>query len=252
MAASWTEVISSVQTDHAKIEAQRRAVEGEGTAVRADLVEADRALEQLTQEASSISSAVACSLAGQSCESSMHVVQQRQHKGVRRAAVLAEEVQGARNRIQALSQRVASTAHTAGEAIPRLWGKASGAIAAQSKTLAATEQRHAELKLSSDRLLQASRSLHDRARLLQNEIRTAAACTADKQSMLMQLRTSLSRAQSTSAALVEQLAALDPMESLAREQERHTSTIRKLQDRIASVRSETSDLEAKILAIDIS
>ncbi len=249
--ASWTEVISSVQTDHAKIEQQRRAVEGECTAVRADLVEADQALEQLTRQVSSISSALACSLAGRSCEPSVRVVQRRQTADVQHAATLADDVQSARNRIQELSTRIASSAHTAQKQVPRVWGKATGAIASTAATLASTEQRVAELKLGNDRLLSTSRSLVERAILLQHEIETEAACSANKENTVVFLRTSLSQAQSASERLGERLAVLDPME-LAREQDRRASTIRKMQSRLANVRRETSDLEAKILAIDVS
>eukprot|EP01043_Picozoa_sp_COSAG02_P039524 COSAG02_NODE_3128_length_7315_cov_4.407844_3_plen_251_part_00 len=250
MAASWTDVISSVQTDHAKIEQQRRAVESECTALRADLVEVGRALEELTQQASSISSQIACSLADRatSCESSVRVVQRRQTAGVQHAVAVADEVQSARNRIQELSKRVASSAQTAQKRVPSVWGKATGAIASTAATHASTEQRVAELKLGTDRLLCTSRTLSERVSLLQHEIETEAACSAKKEDTLVLLRASLAEAQ---IAIEGQRALLDPME-LAREQERHASTIRQMQSRLAVMRSETSDLEAKVLAIDVS
>jgi len=248
---SYSACVQDVSASFHSIEKQRRAVEGESTAVRAELIDASRCLEELTQQASSIA-AVLAQWRTDAGESSARVVQRRVHTSSASATALAEEVAAARRRMQDLSKRVASSGSTAKKAVPRVWDKAAGGIASTAATLASTEQRISELKSSTDRLSQASQVLAHRAHALQQQLQSFSNSTADKQKTLAELRASLSQAQATSTGLVDRLMSLDPMESLAREHDRCAATIRKLQSRIASVRSETSGLETQILAIDVS
>ena len=249
---SFSACVQDVSASYHSIENQRRSVEGEGAVVRAELVDASRALEELTQQASKIAAVLAEWQTDSAGESSVRVVQRRVQNSSASAAALAEEVAAARRRTQNLLKRVASSGSTAQKAVPAAWNKASGGIASTAATLASTEQRVAELKLSVDRLSQASQTLAHRVHALQQQLQSFSNSTADKQKTLAELRASLSQAQSTSTALVDRLVALDPMDSLAREHAQCAATIRKLQSRIASVRSETSGMETQILAIDVS
>lgn len=250
-AASWSEVISSVQMDHAKIEAQRRDVESECTAIRAGLAAVDNSLEQLAQQAA----AIAKSLVhwdvdtGRSSAPSLAVMQRRQQSAVQRAGVLAQEIVRARKRIWDLVENIASSTHIAQKQIPRVWDKASGTIESTSTTLASTEQRMVELKNLHLKLSHGQKSKRQAIDTLKQNVEAEAARIAHKRLALERLQTSLVQAQSTSAELVERLESLNPdvyVESLSSDHDQRASTVRKLQSRIASVKSETSRMERRI------
>eukprot|EP01046_Picozoa_sp_COSAG06_P060813 COSAG06_NODE_13084_length_1295_cov_0.964047_1_plen_289_part_00 len=247
--ASWSEVISSVQQNHAQIEQRRRTVEARAANLSTAHAEAHDTLNALRAQAASLRRTLASSTA-EAESAADRIVQRRQRSEGMRAAALADDLLAARVRNQSLSQQIASSAHTAQKQIPRVWGKATGAMLSMTSTLASTNHRVGELQSECALLVQTSESLAKQMQQLQQEIQTTS--VAGKQAKLAQVRAALAQAQSASAGLVERLAAQEPdtyVASLSAEHERRSTVNRELQNCIATVRRETGLMERRISSL---